>query len=123
VKNSVTKIFRACGFIGLVWICYDLTTSKPNIFAPEVNTDNYHTIIRDTSPNGKALVELVEACNENSCYTQIIISMEGRAEGLYSVQGENLNMWTGWKNDDTLIIKTKTEYNSLLPKTAFKTGF
>ena len=84
----------------------DKLSAKSSYFTNQLST-NY-------SPDNKRKLTLTESGDATSALTQVLIQFENRGgAGVYAVTGINLGIKTYWKDNHTIIIETKKDYQSL----------
>lgn len=50
-------------------------------------------------------------------FTQILMDFGGCGGGVYALDGKNLGIKTYWKNNDTIIIETRKNYEAIQKNT------
>jgi len=80
----------------------------------EEEPSNFSKILHSSwSPNGKWKLTLTEhGYDSTDCYTQVIIDFGSTGSGVYSTNGRNLGIKTYWKDNHTIVIETKKEYDA-----------
>jgi hypothetical protein len=66
------------------------------------------------SPDNKRRLVLAEnGTDENYCSTQVTIGFENSGAGVYAANGMNLSIKTYWKDNNTIVVETKKNYQVL----------